>query len=305
MVRRERLANNAETVLASAVVPADGTITVANPTNFPTEGDFRIAIDNELMLVTSVSGSTFTVTRAIEGTTASNHTESTPLAAILTKEGMQRLISESVDPFAFSRNPYRIQDTNGNLLTASDFTALTGSNTTVVDNSDGSISVRFLAPSATERLPRFVRTAPSTPYTITMATKLTAISAGTVSGPVFGPIFRDSVNDETLLFRLRPFADLSDRLSVNHLAAEVFQATLFTRLRAEPSPSATIWWQIEDDGTNLFWRISANGVDWVEVHTEGRTATMTGAPDQVGFAIDNANVTLYDAIGTLMAYDGE
>jgi hypothetical protein len=306
MARRERLANNAETTIASDVVPGDLTISVASATNFPTEGDFRIVVDNELMLVTSVSGTTFTVTRGIESTVASNHVESVGVAQVLTEAGMQKLIAESCDPFAFSRNPFRIQDTNGALLAVSDFTEIDASTVGVsYDNADGSITLELAAPDATERQFKIVRTAPATPYIMTMATTLNSISATADSGPLFGPIFRDSVNDENLMIRWRPLDVLASRLNINHYAVEVFQSSITAALRADASPSAILWWQIEDDGVDLFWRISTDGVHWITFHTVARATPMTAAPDQVGFGIVNAVGTGTPAFATLLAYDGE
>lgn len=307
MARRERLANNAETTLSSVVVTTDTTISVSSALEFPTEGDFRIVIDNELMLVTSVSGNTFTVTRGIEGTSASNHVVATSLAQILTEEGIKRLISESADPFAFSRNPFRIQDTNGALLTVSDFTTINGTSLTTFDNADGSITMEFLAPSPTERLPMLVRTAPTAPYKITGAIRLTAISDDDVgdNGPIFGPVFRDGANNEEILFRWRPLDALASRLRANYYLAEVFSVGLQSNLKAEPGIDTVVWFEMEDDNTNIFFRYSTDGIHFIEWFTELRANTLTAAPNQVGIGLVNPDVTLHKAFGTLLAWDGE
>lgn len=307
MARRERLANNAETTLASSVVPADSTISVASAATFPTEGDFRIVIDNELMLVTAVTGTTFTVTRGIEGTSAANHNQGTALAQVLTEEGMKRFIIESFDPMAFERNPYRIQDTNGDLMTSSDFTLVNGTNATVTDNADGSISIEFLAPSATQRMPKLERDAPSTPYTIRHAVFASAASDTTTGkGPIVGGYFRDSANDEVLTIRWRPLDNGDLRLAVNYYTGgETFDSALFTNLRAEPSPAQITWFEMEDDGTDLTWRVSWDGVHFIEFHTEGRTNTLTAAPDKIGFYFINPESTELICHGHLVAWDGE
>lgn len=45
------------------------------------------------------------------------------------------------------------------------------------------------------------------------------------------------------------------------------------------------WLRIRDDGTNRYFDYSNNGVDWITVYSEGRTAFIT--PDQFCFGLDN------------------
>jgi hypothetical protein len=45
------------------------------------------------------------------------------------------------------------------------------------------------------------------------------------------------------------------------------------------------WLRIRDDGSNRYFDYSTNGVDWINVHSEGRTAFIT--PDQFCFGLDN------------------
>ena len=58
-------------------------ISVASAMGFTT-GDFRILIDSEIMKVTSVSGTTLTVSRHQEGTAAASHTNGTAVYHVLT-----------------------------------------------------------------------------------------------------------------------------------------------------------------------------------------------------------------------------
>ena len=65
--------NFAETTLAAAITDTTGTsITVTSSASFPS-APFIIAIDTEAMLVTNVSGTTWTVTRGYESSTAATH----------------------------------------------------------------------------------------------------------------------------------------------------------------------------------------------------------------------------------------
>lgn len=65
----EQIANDLQTLLALPIGAGDTQLTVTSAFGWPTSGSFRVRIDNELMLVTAVSGvgnKTWTVTRAVE-----------------------------------------------------------------------------------------------------------------------------------------------------------------------------------------------------------------------------------------------
>jgi len=84
----EQLSNNAQTTLAAAITTTTSptTISVANGgTPFPSAAQFRILIDNELMLVTGGAGTnTWTVTRGVEGTNATTHCSGALVTGVLT-----------------------------------------------------------------------------------------------------------------------------------------------------------------------------------------------------------------------------
>ena len=58
--------NAAMSALAASIGPGDTTVQVMSAAGFPVTGNFPLVIDEEIMTVTSVSGTTFTVTRASE-----------------------------------------------------------------------------------------------------------------------------------------------------------------------------------------------------------------------------------------------
>jgi hypothetical protein len=62
----EQFTNDASTTLNGAIGAADATLTVSSTTGFPATGSFRIRIDNEILLVTNVAGTLWSITRAVE-----------------------------------------------------------------------------------------------------------------------------------------------------------------------------------------------------------------------------------------------
>jgi hypothetical protein len=83
-VATEQFANNAQSSLAAAIAAGDTSLTVANAVPFPASGNFRVIIDGEILLVTAVTGNTFTVTRGAEGTTAAAHANGAYVTHVLT-----------------------------------------------------------------------------------------------------------------------------------------------------------------------------------------------------------------------------
>lgn len=91
----ENLANDIQTTLNGAI--ADGvttSITVTSGTGFPA-ANFRIRIENEIMLVTSVGGGTnWTVTRGAESTTGAAHANGSNVVHVLSKGGLDQYTEE-------------------------------------------------------------------------------------------------------------------------------------------------------------------------------------------------------------------
>jgi hypothetical protein len=120
----EKFANNAATTLAAAITTTNGTsITVTSETGFPAV-QFRIIIDSEIMLVTTVATTTWTVARAQEGTTGATHLNGAPVTHILTAGGLAQTLTDTksglgdvVGPASSTDNAIaRFDSTTGKLL---------------------------------------------------------------------------------------------------------------------------------------------------------------------------------------------
>lgn len=88
----ENLANDFATTLAGAVDNSTGTLTVVLASGAPAP-NFRIRVDDELMLVTAVAGTTWTVTRGIEGTAAASHASGAVVVHVLTAGALAALLA--------------------------------------------------------------------------------------------------------------------------------------------------------------------------------------------------------------------
>lgn len=88
----ENFSNEFQTTLNGAIDDDDLTLVVTSATGAP-GANFRIRIDDEYMLVTGVSGTTFTVTRGVESSTAVAHSNGADVTHILTAGGLTQALS--------------------------------------------------------------------------------------------------------------------------------------------------------------------------------------------------------------------
>ncbi len=88
----EQFTNNASTTLNGAINNSVTSLVLTSASLFPTLGNFRIRIDDEIMLATAVSGSTLTVVRAQEGTAAASHADLATVRQVLTAGALQTMV---------------------------------------------------------------------------------------------------------------------------------------------------------------------------------------------------------------------
>jgi hypothetical protein len=117
----EKLANNAQTTLVDAINDVDNpaVFNVAIPDRFPTSGNFRVIVDDEILLVTGVSGNQFTASRAQESTVIAAHAAGTKITHVLTAGGTQQFVDERILIFVPSQtgNNGKFLQTNGTTTT--------------------------------------------------------------------------------------------------------------------------------------------------------------------------------------------
>jgi len=101
----EKFINDPGTTLSSGCTNVAATVNVASAAGYPTTGNFRIRIDNELMLVTAVSGTTWTVTRGIESTSAIAHSGGTPVNHVYTAGSHAQALLDNNQSGALSSLP--------------------------------------------------------------------------------------------------------------------------------------------------------------------------------------------------------
>mgnify|MGYP000843565616 FL=1 len=299
----ERFANGGLSSLDAAIDNDDLALTVKSAVGFPTGGNFRIIIDSEIMLVTDVLGKTFTVTRAQEGTSAASHDADAAVFHIITAGA---LAQRDIDQFTtgtvanrdaagqagrlylptdgyiardsgldWERMPFwRLTPPN-----AGDFTWVNQGSATVTDRK-GMMVLETPSVASGENLRCLVKSAPATPYTITVA--LLAHGPIYTTGytlPHYGICLRESGSGKLLVYGFG-YNSYPFRFQYAQMTNPTTIATggIVDTTVARHWPQ---WLRVSDDGTYRRVYISGDGVKWnLAVSAESRTVFLTA--DQVG-----------------------
>ena len=307
----ELLKNLAQTTLIGAINDSVTSLTVASAMGFAS-GNFRILIDSEIMVVTAVSGTTLTVTRHAEGTSAAAHADAAPVYHVLTGGALDA--RETGDLCAYDTyanrpaagTPGRIfLPTDGAFLERdnganwdkfgpiwpltppqiSDFpTWVNQSTSTVVDNK-GAIYLEAITGNS-ESLRARVKAYPSPPFTVEMAFLPVTCCQTYGSGVGAGLLIRDSVG-----LKVQAYGISNSDFQIN--GSNYSSVTARSGAVAGWPGSGTnyqfasnlIWLKYVDDNANRVISFSADGYTWAQMVSLSRTDYLT--PDQIGIFVNS------------------
>ena len=138
-----------------------------------------------------------------------------------------------------------------------------------------------------------VKTAPTAPYTVTVAMLPRVVNA---TQQLTGVCWREASSGKLGIFGVDCQAAGATALSLNLLTDETtYSSTPFT-ISFHPVLSI-LWLKLEDDNTNRKLSWSADGVNFMEIYSVGRTSFLT--PDQVGFYVGDTTNTYVPAVTVL------
>lgn len=96
----EQFTNDIQTTLSSGINSSVTTIPITSATGWPTSAQYRVRIENELLLVTAGAGTTsWTATRGAEGSTAASHSSGTDVHQVLTAGALRTVVGEVRNPW--------------------------------------------------------------------------------------------------------------------------------------------------------------------------------------------------------------
>ena len=281
MVQREQFVNNAATTLNGALTDVATSVTVTDGSVFPAEGDFRVLVNSEVMLVTARATNVLTVVRGYEGTTAASHLDLDDIKAILTEGNILDYVDDSIGigqsmygGFQY-RKPYRMLDFSGNTLDKTDFTWVDKGSTTDTDTSAGGIGIEDPDTATIWRIA--TRPILTPPYAVTVHFNIGAGHAtltGGQSGMSLG--WRDSATNRRVagLFLLGTEAACWQFTNSTTSSGKVANE-LDCEWRYDSA-----WFKMVDDGTNFTWYISQDSMRWYMIGWDTRTAWLA-SPDEM------------------------
>ncbi len=276
MVRRAQIKNVSRTTLSAPLAHATTSATVVDGSVFPSEGDFLIAIGNELAKVTARSTNTLTIVRGIEGSGSDTYETGKAVFLVGTAESFNDFHSESSIDNVYPDYAHKFID-SVTTLTSSDFSWTNQGTATAIDETSGGITLKTPTTGTVNNLRLFERAEPAGGWTITVHTQLGHNGYNTTnSNNSCGLSLRDNASGKLAILQVRPY----DVIANNHFTGT--SNAFDTTPNSIPwRGSDKTWLQIEYDGVDTYTMLcSFDGVNWFTVSTETEGAYLT--PTHVG-----------------------
>jgi len=300
-------------VLDGGINGSQTTLDVDDGSAFPAVGNFRLRIDDELLLCTGRSSNTLTVTRGVEGTSGAVHADDAAISHILTAGSLDARRADDILVGAYSARP--AAGRGGALYLPTDAPALHRDDGAAWQHfgplyrlvpppansgfswvNQGGASVSEAAGSITLTDPHHnnqnvrarVKAAPSTPYTIRAGFLPVIDPAASTNASDSGCKFGVCVHDGTKFHAMEANMHSSTRayLFHGHKYTNATTNSAYNSLNTYyPAQGPIIWLAIENDGSNIKGYFSFDGINWLE-HFSESISFLT--PTHVGFLMNNA-----------------
>lgn len=300
MPLREKLVNDAQSLLDGGIDGSQTTLDVDDGSVFPSTGNFRLRIDDEIMICTARSTNTLTVVRGQEGTSGAAHGNDSVVTAIFTAGNLNRWAQDNHALFGYSSVPAiaRIEDGSGGILTSSDFTWVNQGSATASDQ-NGTIFLRSPPGGGGENCNILKRTAPSPSYTFQMACQVMKFREASENT---GIIFREAATGKFITFGMSMTGTIPMGIaSYRFTNATTYAGTADLSITGGNTPhnfftGKYLWLRAQDDNTNLIFSASPDGVEFTQLLSIARTTHFTTAPDEIGFYCNNNTSSNYDLV---------
>jgi len=309
----ELFSNFGATKINGAINNTVTSILVNDASVYPSTGNFRIVSDDEIMLVTAVSGNTLTVLRGQEGTTAIAHADASDIIHVLTKGSLAAFRSDSIIRDTYANRP--TAGVAGRLYLETDYGLWAyddGSNWNVfgrmwnfvppIDSQFAWVNQQAATVTTTQDSIDLYsagnmngvnirkKAAPATPYTITAFAAFNLQPTSFYSESI-GLLWRNSTSGKFVTFGVNcgqnlffgssqwnsptnSNADYSGFVGINDTPFQFLWGT-------------GSWIRITDDGTTRKGFLSNDGKNWMIFQSQTHTDFMT--PDEVGFYVNAYN----------------
>jgi len=316
----EQFKNLASTTLNGDIDDTTTSVVVNSAMDF-TGGDFRIVIDNEIMKVTGVSGTTLTVVRHQEGTSAAAHTSGADVKHILTVGALDARDQNDLAVYdAFASRPAAgvpgriflptdglfLERDNGAAwekfgpiwpmtppVAATFGTWVNQSGATIVDNK-GAVFLDSGTSTSSESLRCCVKAYPGAAFTVEMAFMYNTWAYS--SAVACGLCIRESAGGKLVCFGVGGSSTSLEMKGYNYNSPTSTSGTITgwpSNMHCYDSP--LIFVKYTDDLTaNRTVSFSHDGYNWTQMVSRPRTDFLT--PNQIGFFVNG--VAGYTSSGT-------
>jgi hypothetical protein len=281
--KREVYNNDASATLNGSITQYDKEITVNDASEFPTDGNFRILVDDEIMLVTGISSNTLTVERPVDNTLATSHNDASSVYHIVASGSFSRRIKDEVVHAETKPLIHSITDENNNLLTVNDFSWLNQQNATATDTHN---TIHLKAEeTGGNNLQGLEIDTPNSAFTVIAGIRplLYQSSFGSSNFPQLGVYTRDSSNGKlvglSIIFRHGDLKAQAVKLNSPSSFNSDYNGLSKTGVAED------IWIKIVDDGTDYYWYYSVDGVVW-QLHASASRTDFLTTPDKIVVGAD-------------------
>lgn len=311
----ERIANGSRSTLTNNITDTQTTIEVVSSVTFPDTGNFRIRVNNELMIVTGVSGNTFTVTRGAENTNNVTHLANTAVLHVCTAGSINEIFGGIVGAGLYADRPtqkrniylsdeggisYSDGSLNANYGPISKFRNINFTGYSWVNQSSSTITQRgnywvmkTVNSQGSDNHTMYLKSIPNTSnYQITVGIKNCCVGT---DFSTTGLVLRQSDG------KLIAWGEANGQ--VHYVSrwdsANQFSSAPFT---CQTRMGTIKWFRIRNNGTNRFFEFSDNGIDFITAHTDGFNAHLSET--QYGLTINYRNAIAGQYITIYELYEG-
>lgn len=309
----EKFGTLGRTTLNGAINDSVTSIVVYNTVTFPAV-QFRIRIDTEIMIVTAISGKTLTVTRGAESTTAVAHSSNSNVVVVLTTGSNNQSLADCRQKGAYASLPavekagrlyqttdsyYQFRDNgsswDGYGENAMPLTPLASGNYSWINQSGATAdftggTLGFYHSTSTGGAYNMIyKTAPSTPYTITIHMKIWPVATANFNTCAMG--FLDTGNGK--FSHIQHGFESSGIMNYHVEKWNAYNSFSGTYTNGTfPSGNTANWasyLQLADNGTTRYYRMSWDGATWFTVYSVGRTDFATANAISLGLRQDGSD----------------
>lgn len=273
-MRRTRFVNAQTLSLGTTTNTTNTTIVLSDATSLPSEGDFNISIEEEIMLVTHRTANSLTVVRGEDGTSAASHSSGADVQVIATKTGFDTLRCDL--GLGYATNPNNLTVNTANFSWSNQGTS------SLVQNTWGGISM-LTQNSSSHSLHIAYMSAPSEPWTLTGQIDMGPSAENDTAGSHAGIILGDSGSTKWESLSVRAESGVN---WWRWNSPTSYGSTIGTFKWGLSIPT---WMRWVNDATNIQAFVSVDGTNWIALGSaQSKTAFLSvNGPDRIGFYYSN------------------